>query len=150
MIVMGLFLGACNAEIVNNQAVEDFAIEMEEADLGVVIHNVDPNELATLNVAEYTVEPVEESFLFVPQYLGSHIVIYEVSWEKDKLATKDVLFELDDIKNRDVLYLKCPVPEGIPMMKVVITYEDQSSEYVITYDGSGMREQIEILTANVE
>ena len=43
------------------------------------------------------------------------------------------------------LYLKCPVPEGIPAMKVVITYEGQSCEYVITYDGSGMRDQVEFL-----
>lgn len=30
-------------------------------------------------------------------------------------------------------------------MKVVITYEGQSCEYVITYDGSGIRDQVEFL-----
>lgn len=132
-----------------NQAAESLSIEMGEADLGAVVHNVDEGELSKLNLNEFTAEPVEESFLFIPKYIGSQITAYSVIWEEDHLATGDVLFKIYDIQNNGALYIKCPVPEGIPAMKVVITYEDQSSEYVITYDGSGMREQVEFLMSEV-
>ena len=147
-IVMVLCLGACGVEQevnILNQGGESLAIHMGETDLGVVVHNLDESKLTTMTLTKFRVEPVEESFLFIPKYIGSQITVYPVNWEENHLATGDALLEINDVQNYGALYLKCPVPEGIPAMKVVITYEGQSCEYVITYDGSGMRDQVEFL-----
>lgn len=134
-------------EITNlqNEAIKDFVIELGESDLGLIIHNIEPEKLVNLNLTQYVVEPVEESFLFIPQYLGSDIKVYEVEWNDNSLVEENVLFEVKNLQNNDGFYLQCPVPEGIPMMKVVISYQNRRVEYIIAYDGSGMRPDIEVL-----
>lgn len=152
VILMTLCLGACSAkEEVNvlNEGAELLSIQMGDSDLGAVVHHLDESELSELTLTKFWIEPVEESFLFIPKYIGSQISVYSVNWEGDHLATGDVLLEMNDVQNYGAFYLNCPVPEGIPAIKVVITYEDQSAEYMITYDGSGMRDQVELLKSEV-
>ena len=128
-----------------NQALENLSITVGERDLGVVVHNLDESKLTTLNLVEYIESPIEETFLFVPTYVGSSIKIYEMSFGDAGLVAGDVLFELSNSKQNEALYLKCVVPEGIPHIKVVMSYEDQVSEYIIRYDGVGNRAQVEYL-----
>ena len=125
-----------------NQAFEKLSITVGERDLGVVVHNLDETKLTNLNLVEYVESPIEETFLFVPTYVGSNIKIYEMSFGDAGLVAGDVLFELSNSKQNEALYLKCVVPEGIPHMKVVMSYEGQVSEYIIRYDGVGNRAQV--------
>ena len=52
-----------------NQGGESLAIQMGETDLGVVVHNLDESKLTTMTLTKFRVEPVEESFLFIPKYI---------------------------------------------------------------------------------
>ena len=131
-----------------NEAIKEFFTDLSQSDLGIIIHNIQPQKLVNLNLIKYLTEPIEESFLFIPQYLGSDIELYEVQWKDNSLIEGDVLFEVKNLQNNEGFYLQCPVPEGIPMIKVVITYENQRAEYVIAYDGSGMRPEIEVLVSH--
>lgn len=133
-----------------NQSLIELGVELEEEQIGVVIHNPTRQQLRAVELIEYTVEPVEEGFLFIPKLIGNKIRLYEVSWEGDELVTGKLLFDQNNLANRQAFYLQCPVPEGIPMLKVTIEDEEQRVDYVITYDGSGMRKQIEVLTGELD
>lgn len=133
-----------------NQVLAELGIELGEEHIGVVIHNPTNQQLEVVEVINYTVDPVEEGFLFIPKVIGNKIQLYEVFWDDDKLGTGDLLFEQSDLKDRQGFYLQCPVPEGIPMLKVVMEDDDQRIDYIITYDGSGMREQVELLTGELD
>lgn len=133
-----------------NQTLVELNLRLGEEHIGAVIHDPLENQLNAVQVINYTVEPVEEGFLFIPKVTGTQIQIYEVSWENNQLVSGDLLFEQKDLQDREGLYLQCPVPEGIPRLKVVIEDDEQRVDYVITYDGSGMRDQIELLTGEID
>lgn len=133
-----------------NQSLTELGIELEEEQIGVVIHNPTPQQFKAVELIEYTVEPIEEGFLFIPKLIGNQIKLYEVSWEGDELVAGELLFEQNNLADRQAFYLQCPVPEGIPMLKVVIEDEEQRVDYVITYDGSGMRKQVEVLSGELD
>ena len=133
-----------------NQALIELNLTLGEEHMGAVIHNPLENQLNAVQVINYTAEPVEEGFLFIPKVIGTQIQIYEVSWENDELVSGDLLFEQKDLQDREALYLQCPVPEGIPRLKVVIEDDEQRVDYVITYDGIGMQDQIELLTGEID
>lgn len=133
-----------------NQTLVELNLTLGEQHIGAVIHNPLENQLNAVQVINYTVEPVEEGFLFIPKVTGTQIQIYEVLWENNELVAGDLLFEQKELQDREALYLQCPVPEGIPSLKVVIEDDEQRVGYVITYDGSGMRDQIELLTGEID
>lgn len=128
-----------------NQTLVELNLTLGEEHIGAVIHNPLENQLNVVQVINYTVDPVEEGFLFIPKVPGTQIQIYEVLWENNELVSGDLLFEQKELKDREALYLQCPVSEGIPSLKVVIEDDEQRVDYVITYDGIGMRDQIELL-----
>ena len=133
-----------------NQTLVELSLTLGEEHIGAVIHDPLENQLNAVQVINYTVEPVEEGFLFIPKVTGTQIQIYEVSWENDELVSGDLLFEQKELQDREALYLQCPVPEGIPRLKVVIEDDEQRVDYMITYDGIGMRDQIELLTGEID
>lgn len=56
-----------------NQSLIELGVELEEEQIGVVIHNPTRQQLRAVELIEYTVEPVEEGFLFIPKLIGNKI-----------------------------------------------------------------------------
>lgn len=131
-----------------NQAVDLFQLQMNQKQLAAIIHEPSVEQLNRLNdleVVEYYQNPNDERFLIVSKNIGSKIRIYEVMYKDDELIETKILLESQFIKDKQVFDLKCIVPEGIPQMKIVIEYKENEVEYLVTYDGIGIRPQIEYL-----
>ena len=55
------------------------------------------------------------------------------------------LMETQIVEDKQVIDLNCLVPEGIPNLKILVEYKDYKGQYLVSYDGSGERPQIEYL-----
>lgn len=131
-----------------NQAVDLFQLQMNEKQLAAIIHEPSIEQLSVLNtleVVKYYQIPNDERLLIIPKNIGSKVSIYEVMYKNDELIETRILLESQFIEDKQVFDLKFMIPEGIPQVKIVIKYEENQAEYLVTYDGMGSRSQIEYL-----
>ena len=131
-----------------NQAVDLFQLQMNEKQLAAIIHEPSIEQLSVLNtleVVKYYQIPNDERLLIIPKNIGSKVSIYEVMYKNDELIETKLLLESQFIEDKQVFDLKFMIPEGIPQVKIVIKYEENQAEYLVTYDGMGSRSQIEYL-----
>ena len=131
-----------------NQAVDLFQLQMNEKQLAAIIHEPSIEQLSILNdleVVKYYQIPNDERLLIIPKNIGSKVSIYEVMYKNDELIETKILLESQFIEDKQVFDLKFMIPEGIPQVKIVIKYEENQAEYLVTYDGMGSRSQIEYL-----
>ena len=131
-----------------NQAVDLFQLKMNESQLAAIIHEPSTEQLNVLNkldVAQYYQIPSDERLLIIPKNIGSKISIYEITFKDNELIETKLLLESQLIEDKQIFDLKCIVPEGIPQIKIVIEYKGNQAEYLVTYDGMGLRSQIEFL-----
>ena len=131
-----------------NQAVDLFQLQMNEKQLAAIIHEPSIEQLSVLNtleVVKYYQIPNDERLLIIPKNIGSKVSIYEVMYKNDELIETKILLESQFIEDKQVFDLKFMIPEGIPQVKIVIKYEENQAEYLVTYDGMGSRSQIEYL-----
>lgn len=131
-----------------NQAVDLFQLQMNEKQLAAIIYEPSLEQLSILNdleVVKYYQIPNDERLLIIPKNIGSKISIYEVMYKNDELIETRILLESQFIEDKQVFDLKFMIPEGIPQVKIVIKYEENQAEYLVTYDGMGSRSQIEYL-----
>ena len=131
-----------------NQAVDLFQLQMNEKQLAAIIYEPSLEQLSILNdleVVKYYQIPNDERLLIIPKNIGSKISIYEVMYKNDELIETKILLESQFIEDKQVFDLKFMIPEGIPQVKIVIKYEENQAEYLVTYDGMGSRSQIEYL-----
>lgn len=131
-----------------NQAVDLLRLQMSEKQLAAIIHDPSEEQLSTLDyldVIEYEQTPNDERMLLIPQHIGSKVTIYEVMYEEDKFIEGRPLLKTQVIEDGQIIDLNCGLPEGIPHTKIVVEYKENRAEYLITYDGSGTRPQIEYI-----
>ena len=131
-----------------NQAVDLFQLQMNEKQLAAIIYEPSLEQLSILNdleVVKYYQIPNDERLLIIPKNIGSKVSIYEVMYKNDELIETKILLESQFIEDKQVFDLKFMIPEGIPQVKIVIKYEENQAEYLVTYDGMGSRSQIEYL-----
>ena len=131
-----------------NQAVDLFQLQMNEKQLAAIIYEPSLEQLSILNdleVVKYYQIPNDERLLIIPKNIGSKVSIYEVMYKNDELIETKLLLESQFIEDKQVFDLKFMIPEGIPQVKIVIKYEENQAEYLVTYDGMGSRSQIEYL-----
>lgn len=129
-------------------------VEEEVEAVAAVLHEPDEKQreridrYLTQNV--YEAQSWDEQLLIIPYYAGSTVTLYEIGFAGDQFVEEEILGTYEIKSESEVVLLKVPVPCGIPMMKVVITYEGQKGEYVINYDGKGDRPQIETIKVKNE
>ncbi len=138
----------CPVSATVNQAVDLLQLKISEKQLAAIIHEPSEEQLSTLDhldVIEYKQVPNDERMLLIPQHIGSKVTIYEVMYEDDKFIEGTPFLKTQVIEDGQVIELNCELPEGIPHTKIVVEYKENRVEYFITYDGAGIRSQIEYL-----
>lgn len=138
----------CPVSSTLNEAMAVFDLTMSENQLAAIVHTPTKSQLKLLDdldVIEFNQDLSDEQILIIPQYIGSRFTIYEVFYEDDQLIEKMPLMETQIVEDKQVIDLNCLVPEGIPNLKILVEYKDYKGQYLVSYDGSGERPQIEYL-----
>lgn len=138
----------CPVSSTLNEAIAVFDLIMNENQLAAIIHTPTESQLTLLDdldVIEFNQDSSDEQILIIPQYIGARLTIYEVFYEDDQLIEKMPLMETQIVEDKQVIDLNCLVPEGIPNLKILVEYKDYKGQYLVSYDGSGERPQIEYL-----
>ena len=138
----------CPVSSTLNEAIAMFDLTMSENQLAAIVHTPTESQLTLLDdldVIEFNQDSSDEQILIIPQYIGARLTIYEVFYEDDQFIEKMPLMETQIVEDKQVIDLNCLVPEGIPNLKILVEYKDYKGQYLVSYDGSGERPQIEYL-----
>jgi hypothetical protein len=129
-----------NEDVVNS-LFTSLATDAPEDALLLIVNGVDNVNYEDANTIEtVTIEGVtsnSESMLLVPKYQESIITIESVEYniETEEIETKYEMFNSGATRNGYAIRFNAFRPEGAPINKITITYNGETIDYLVSYNG---------------
>ncbi|PHV72291.1 hypothetical protein CS063_02105 [Sporanaerobium hydrogeniformans] len=108
-------------------------IDTQSLELGVIVNNPDTETLKNVSQLEYYKDEInDETLLLVPKYKDSKVEILGLEYENESLVMKEPVYVVKATPEGYGLLIETNRPEGIPRLLIRVSYNEKTSDYIIS------------------